>query len=250
MTSPPPLVSVRDLTVTYERHPAVHHVCGSFAKGSLTAVIGPNGAGKSTLVKSIVGLLKPAEGRIDFHGVNPKDAAFLPQSVAIDDSFPISVMDVVLMGLWRRVGAFRSIGAKERGIALDALSMVGLTDFEARSFGSLSAGQRQRVLFARLVAADSPLILLDEPFTALDARTTLDLLRLVQRWHEEGRTVIAVLHDFEQVRRFFPESLLLARELIAWGSTERVLTAEHLRRARAMSENWDEDAQICLGVGE
>lgn len=244
------LVSVRDLTVTYDRHPAVHHVSGDFAKGSLTAVVGPNGAGKSTLIKTIVGLLSPAEGRVAFNGIHPRDAAFLPQSAAIDDGFPISVMDVVLMGLWRRIGAFRGIGAKERQAALDALAMVGLEDFETRSFGSLSAGQRQRVLFARLVAADSPLILLDEPFTALDARTTLDLLRLVQRWHEEGRTVIAVLHDFEQVRRFFPESLLLARELIAWGPTETVLTAEHLRRARAMSENWDEDAEICLGIGE
>jgi len=245
-----PLVSIHDLTVAYERHPAVHHVSGSFAKGSLTAVIGSNGAGKSTLIKSIVGLLTPADGKIELHGLKAKDAAFLPQSVAIDDSFPISVMDVVLMGLWRQVGAFRAIGKRERWLALEALSLVGLEDFESRSFGSLSAGQRQRVLFARLVAADSPLILLDEPFTALDARTTLDLLRLVTRWHDEGRTVIAVLHDFEQVRRFFPDSLLLARQVIAWGPTEQVLTADNLLKARAMSEGWDEAAEICLGIGE
>lgn len=244
------MVTLQDLTVAYERHPAIHHISGSFAQGSLTAVVGPNGAGKSTLIKTIIGLLSPAQGKVTLNGMKAADAAFLPQSTTIDDSFPISVMDVVLMGLWRKVGAFRSIGRKERKIALDALALVGLAEFEGRNFGSLSAGQRQRVLFARLVAADSPLILLDEPFTALDARTTLDLLRLVQNWHEQGRTVIAVLHDFEQVRRFFPESLLLARELIAWGPTETVLTADNLKKARAMSEAWDEDAEICLGIGE
>jgi zinc/manganese transport system ATP-binding protein len=244
------IVTLQDLTVAYERHPAIHHISGSFAQGSLTAIVGPNGAGKSTLIKTIIGLLSPAQGKVTLNGMKAADAAFLPQSTTIDDSFPISVMDVVLMGLWRKVGAFRSIGRKERKIALDALALVGLAEFEGRNFGSLSAGQRQRVLFARLVAADSPLILLDEPFTALDARTTLDLLRLVQSWHEQGRTVIAVLHDFEQVRRFFPDSLLLARELIAWGPTETVLTADNLKKARAMSEAWDEDAEICLGIGE
>lgn len=242
------LVTLHDLTVAYERHPAIHHLKGSFAKGGLTAIVGPNGAGKSTLIKTIIGLLSPSQGKVELHGMKAKDAAFLPQSAAIDDSFPISVADVVLMGLWRRVGAFRAIGAKERQIAAEALALVGLENFEGRSFGSLSAGQRQRVLFARLVAADSPLILLDEPFTALDARTTLDLLRLVQGWHEEGRTVIAVLHDFDQVRRFFPQTLLLAREIIAWGPTEQALTSDNLHRARAMSEAWDEDAEICAGV--
>jgi len=96
--------------------------------------------------------------------------------------------------------------------------------------------------------ADSRLILLDEPFTAIDARTTRDLLDLIQRWHAEGRTVISVLHDFEQVRRYFPQSLLLARELIAWGATADVLSADHLLAARAMSEAWDSDADICRGA--
>lgn len=243
-----PIVTLQDLTVAYERHPAVHHLRGSFLKGSLTAVVGPNGAGKSTLIKTVAGLIAPSQGRVELHGLKTGDAAFLPQSLAIDETFPISVMDVVLMGLWRKVGAFRAIGRRERGIAADALALVGLEEFESRSFGSLSAGQRQRVLFARLVAADSPLILLDEPFTSLDVRTTLDLLKLVQSWHAEGRTVIAVLHDFEQVRRFFPDTLVLAREQIAWGPTELVLTADNLRKARAMGEAWDEDAEICAGV--
>jgi zinc/manganese transport system ATP-binding protein len=248
MTAPESLVSFRDVTVAYDRHPAIHHVSGSFAKGSLTAVVGPNGAGKSTLIKTIAGLLKPVEGRLSLADVTAKDIAYLPQLANIDDSFPISVQDVVLLGLWRRCGAFGRITKAMRDEASQALSTVGLDGFEERAFGSVSAGQRQRVLFARVLIADSPLILLDEPFSAVDSRTVTDLIRLVEHWHHEGRTVIAVLHDHEQVRRHFPDSLLLARELVAWGATEEVLSLANLRQARAMSEAWDVDADVCRGA--
>ncbi|HLN25268.1 MAG TPA: metal ABC transporter ATP-binding protein [Patescibacteria group bacterium] len=243
-----PIVELNDLTITYERHPAIHHLRGGFSKGSLTAVIGPNGAGKSTLIKAIVGLLAPSAGRLAIHGISPRDIAYLPQMAVIDDSFPISVFDVVLLGHWRRVGAFRAMTAQMCETAQRALWTVGLEGFDDRPFGSLSAGQRQRVLFARVLVADSPLIVLDEPFTAVDTRTTNDLLRLVARWHGEGRTVISVLHDFDQVRRHFPDTLLLAREAIGWGPTAEVLTSENLLKARAMSEAWDIDAEICRGA--
>jgi zinc/manganese transport system ATP-binding protein len=243
-----PVIELRDVTIAYERHPAVHHLQGHFTQGSLTAIIGPNGAGKSSLVKAIVGLVRPVEGAVLLHGVARRDIAFLPQAAAVDDGFPISVFDVVLLGHWRRVGAFRALTPALRATAHDALAAVGLAGFEQRPFDSLSAGQRQRVLFARVLVVDSPLILLDEPFAAVDARTTADLLRLVELWHDEGRTVIAVLHDFEQVRRHFPQSLLLAREQIGWGPTEQVLTPETLIKARAMSEGWDADADICRGA--
>lgn len=248
MTAPESLVSLRDVTVAYDRHPAIHHVSGSFAKGSLTAVVGPNGAGKSTLIKTMAGLLKPVEGRLSLAEVSAKDIAYLPQLANIDDSFPISVQDVVLLGLWRRSGAFGRITKAMCDEASQALSTVGLDGFEDRAFGSVSAGQRQRVLFARVLIADSPLILLDEPFSAVDSRTVTDLIRLVEHWHHEGRTVIAVLHDHEQVRRHFPESLLLARELVAWGATEEVLSSANLLQARAMSEAWDVDADVCRGA--
>ncbi len=244
----PALIELRDLTITYDRHPAVHHLSGQFRQGSLTAVVGPNGAGKSSLIKAVAGLHKPSQGEVVFHGAGPRDLAYLPQAAAIDESFPISVFDVVLMGHWRRAGAFRPMAGAMREAAASALHNVGLDGFEHRPFGSLSAGQRQRVLFARLLVADCPLIMLDEPFTAVDSRTTADLLRLVERWHDEGRTVIAVLHDFEQVRRHFPETLLLAREAVAWGATAKVLTTENLLAARAMSEAWDSEADICRGA--
>ncbi len=248
MTASETLVSLRDVTVAYDRHPAIHHLSGSFARGSLTAVVGPNGAGKSTLIKTVAGLLRPVEGRLLLADVVPKDIAYLPQLASIDDSFPISVKDVVLLGLWRRTGAFGRITRAMCDEASKALSTVGLDGFEERAFGSLSAGQRQRVLFARVLIADSPLILLDEPFSAVDSRTVADLIRLVEHWHREGRTVVAVLHDHDQVRRHFPESLLLARELVAWGRTDEVLSPANLLRARAMSEAWDMDADVCRGA--
>jgi zinc/manganese transport system ATP-binding protein len=126
-----------------------------------------------------------------------------------------------------------------------ALSTVGLEGFERRRIGTLSAGQFQRVLFARLLLQDAKIILLDEPFTGIDTRTSQDLLRLIHRWHEDHRTVIAVLHDFEQIKAHFPRTLLLAREVIAWDRTDIAMSGENLLRARAMAEHWDENAPIC-----
>ncbi|MCX7374302.1 MAG: ATP-binding cassette domain-containing protein, partial [Alphaproteobacteria bacterium] len=122
---------------------------------------------------------------------------------------------------------------------------VGLRGFEARGVGSLSAGQFQRLLFARLLMQDAPILLLDEPFTALDERTATDMLALLRRWHGEGRTIIAVLHDLDLVRREFPRTLLLARDCVAWDATETALTAANRLRARHMSEHWAADAERC-----
>jgi zinc/manganese transport system ATP-binding protein len=238
-------VTVENLTVAYERHPAIHHIGGHFAPGSLTAIIGPNGAGKSTLVKTIAGTLRPAGGRIRRDPAGPASLAYLPQQSEIERGFPITVLDTVMLGAWRRMGWHRAAGRPEMTAALAALDAVGLAHFEQRGVSTLSAGQFQRVLFARLMVQDAPLILLDEPFTALDTKTTRDLLALVERWHSEGRTVIAVLHDYDQVRAHFPDSLLLARELVAWGRTADVLTADNLLAARHISEAWDENAGAC-----
>ncbi|HLZ65921.1 MAG TPA: zinc ABC transporter ATP-binding protein AztA [Aliidongia sp.] len=238
-------VTVENLTVAYERHPAIHHIGGRFAAGSLTAIVGPNGAGKSTLVKTIAGTLRPASGHIRRDPAGPASLAYLPQQSEIERGFPITVLDTVMLGAWRRIGWHRSAGRAELDAALAALDAVGLAHFEQRGVSTLSAGQFQRVLFARLMVQDAPLILLDEPFNALDAKTTRDLLALVERWHGEGRTIIAVLHDYEQVRAHFPDSLLLARELVAWGPTADVLTADNLLAARRISEAWDENAQAC-----
>ncbi|MBB4568451.1 metal ABC transporter ATP-binding protein [Rhizobium leucaenae] len=239
-------IHLDNLTVAYERHPAVHHISGTFQAGSLTAIAGPNGAGKSTLLKAIIGELRPAEGSVDRGGLTRNDFGYLPQAADIVRRFPISVADTVMLGAWKNFGAFGRFSRADAERAKDALAAVGLTGFERRHIGSLSAGQFQRVLFARLLLQDARIILLDEPFTAIDQRTTRDLLDLVLRWHDEGRTVIAVLHDFDQVRAHFPQTLLIARELVGWGRTEDVMSPDNLITARAMAERWDEDAEDCL----
>lgn len=234
---------IRDLTLGYDRHPAVHHLDLDLAPGSLTAVVGPNGAGKSTLLKGLTGELAPLEGRIDQRVAR---LAYLPQLSEVDRSFPIAVGAFVAMGLWHRVGAFGRVSGKDAARVAEALAAVGLTGFDQRPISALSGGQVQRVMFARLLLQDADLILLDEPFTALDTKTAADLLAVVQRWHGEGRTVLAVLHDIESVRRHFPETLLLAREKVAHGATAQVLTAENLFRARQMSEAFDDNANVCV----
>jgi zinc/manganese transport system ATP-binding protein len=243
--SMPVQLQFRDVTLGYDRHPAVHHLSGEVARGALLAVVGPNGAGKSTLFRGLVGILKPLAGSISLDGLDVRDIAYLPQIADIDRSFPISVFDFVSTGLWRTTGLLGGIGKAARDKIERALSAVGLTGFENRGIGTLSGGQMQRVLFARLLLQDARLIVLDEPFNAIDAKTSADLLQLVKRWHVEGRTVLAALHDMELVRAHFPETLMLAREPVAWGLTAQVLTAENLKEARRMCEAFDEGAAAC-----
>ncbi|MBL8669452.1 MAG: ABC transporter ATP-binding protein [Alphaproteobacteria bacterium] len=246
--APAAAIRLDNVTLGYDRHPAVHHLSGRFAPGSLTAVVGPNGAGKSTLLKGIAGALKPFDGRIAIEGCTVADVAYLPQQHDIDRSFPISVLDVVALGLWRRIGAFGAIDRAARARVGEALAAVGLEGFERRPIGKLSGGQLQRALFARLLLQDARVILLDEPFTAIDPKTAADLLDLVQRWHGERRTIIAVLHDMETVRRHFPQALLLARRLLAWGDTADALRPQNLLAARRMVEAWDDRADICAAA--
>jgi len=236
----------RDLTLGYDRHPAVHHLDGEVPRGALMAVVGPNGAGKSTLFKGIVGVLPPLAGRIDLCGLKTRDIAYLPQAAELDRSFPINVYDLVAMGLWRRTGLFGGVGARERDKIHHAIAAVGLTGFESRPIGTLSGGQMQRVLFARLLLQDARLIVLDEPFNSIDAKTAADLFDLVRRWHAEERTVVAALHDLDLVRASFPDVLLLAREPVAWGAAADVLTPDNLLKARRMCEAFDEAAVECV----
>jgi zinc/manganese transport system ATP-binding protein len=238
-----PAIRLDDLTLGYDRHPAVHHLSGEIASGSLTAIVGPNGAGKSTLLKGIAGALAPLGG--DVAVARGRRLAYLPQSAELDRSFPIHVYDLVAMGLWNSAGIFGRIGRGSASKVEAAIAAVGLAGFERRPIGALSGGQMQRALFARLLLQDADIILLDEPFTAIDARTTADLLALVQRWHGESRTVVAVLHDIETVRRAFPHTLLLARETVAWGETAEVLTPANLLKARRMVEAFDSHAAPC-----
>jgi zinc/manganese transport system ATP-binding protein len=237
-------VRFRNLTLGYDRHPAVHHLSVEVRQGALLAVVGPNGAGKSTLLKALVGENLPLEGDFEL-GTRPDQVAYLPQISDIDRSFPVSVFDMVSMGLWHRIGGFGGLGRDDLLNVQATLEQVGLAGFERRPIGKLSGGQLQRARFARMMLQDCRLLLLDEPFNAIDSRTTDDLLELIARWHDEGRTVLAVLHDLERVKRHFPECLLIARELIDFGATADVLTQANLARARVLAEHFDEDAPVC-----
>lgn len=232
-----------NVTIAYQRHPAVHHLSGAFAKGSLTALVGPNGAGKSSLLKAIVGLLPLNGGTIKV--ADRAGLAFLPQVTEVDRSFPMTVREVVDLGHWRRIGAFRRLSPAMRAASASALADVGLKGLDDQPIANLSVGQFQRVLFARLIVADASLILLDEPFNAIDQRTIGDLMHLIESWHAAGRTVIAALHDLDFVRAHFSHCLLLAREPIAWGATPEVLTPRHLSRARSHADSWSFAADIC-----
>ena len=238
-------LSFENLTIAYDRHPAVHHLDAKIDEGSLLAIVGPNGGGKSTLLKAIAGQHRPAEGRINLGGLQPSDIAYLPQQAELDRRFPATVFDVVAMGLWRRIGLLGAIRGELVSKVAQAIAAVGLEGFERRPIGSLSGGQLQRTLFARLLVQDAGLILLDEPFNAIDAKTVQDLLGLIQRWHGEKRTVLVVLYDLETVRSVFPETLYLAREPIAFGPTADALHPENQLRARRMGEAFDDQAAIC-----
>jgi zinc/manganese transport system ATP-binding protein len=229
--------------LAYVGHPAVHHLCGAFSRGSLTAIVGPNGAGKSTLMKGMVGLLRPTAGLIQSAGLGGGGIAYLPQHAEIERRFPISVIQTVLLGYWRRIGLARPVTRELREGAQRALAAVGLAGFERRPIETLSAGQLQRVAFARLIVQDVELILLDEPLSAVDWRTSEDLLHVIVSWHREGRTVAAVLHDLDQVRAHFPDTLLLARECVAWGPTREALMPQNLWRARHLSETWSGEGE-------
>ena len=240
-----PIITLKNVTVSYDRHPAVHHLSGAFKRGSLTAITGSNGAGKSSLLKAITGVLQPFEGSIEFSGVTQREIAYLPQAADLQRDFPLSVLQMVSSGYWRKSKSFGGISNAQLQNAITALKRVGLNDFADRTLDTLSAGQFQRALFARLLIQDSQLILLDEPFTAVDEKTTKKLIGIVQDWHAQGRTIICVLHDFEQIKTFFPDCLLMARKCVAWGSSREVLKPENLLPAQFFKEAIAHNHEIC-----
>ncbi len=204
---------------------AIEQISGRFEAGTLTAIVGANGAGKSTLLNVLAGTLRPHSGTVRLAGARPRSVGYLPQVTAIDRDYPVSVLEFVALGGWHHFGAFRTPSRDLLAEVLSALRAVGMHDAAASRIRDLSEGQFRRVLFARLIVRRARLILLDEPFAAVDAQTMSVLLDQVTRWHEEGRTVIAVLHDLDVVRARFPSTLALARRCIAWGATEGALAA-------------------------
>ncbi len=230
------MIRFENLTLGYDERPVLQGVTGVIENGALLAVAGPNGGGKSTLMKALAGRRLPLAGRLVFDGVHRREIAYLPQAVDIDRTFPLSVFDLVSAGAWNSAGIFGGFGRKRTEAVRQAIAAVGLAGRENAAIGTLSGGQLQRALFARLMVQDARLILLDEPFTAVDERTVDDLMALVRRWHGEGRTIVAVLHDLDLIRKAFPETLLIGRRAVAWGPPAMALSAERLLEARSACE--------------
>ncbi|MGF9695150.1 zinc ABC transporter ATP-binding protein AztA [Rhizobium sp. 0TCS1.26] len=231
-----------NFTLGYQGHAAVHHLTGGVERGSLTAIVGANGSGKSTLLKGIAGILRPMSGLCRPHFGR---LAYLPQQSELDRSFPARVVDLVSLGFWQRRGLLGRVSSSDQAELARCLRAVGLSGFETRPIDSLSGGQMQRTLFARAMLQDTDLILLDEPFNAVDDRTITDLITLIKAWVAEGRTVLCVLHDHSLVHEHFPDTMLLARTLVGWGRTADVMTPANLVRARGFQEAWDENAGWC-----
>lgn len=231
-TSP---MAIRGLTVSYGQKPAVFSVDITVEAGKMTAIIGPNGAGKSTLIKAALGILKPLAGTVTVLG-KPVEAqrhriAYVPQRASIDWDFPTRVIDVVLMGLYPRLGLLGRVRPFHRANANDCLARVGMQDFASRQIGQLSGGQQQRVFLARALAQDAALYLLDEPFAGVDAATEKAIINVLKQLRDAGKTVVVVHHDLSTVKEYFDNVFLINTRRIAEGSVETAFTQETLQDA-------------------
>ena len=237
-------IKIQNLTVSYNFHPAVHHLNATINQGQWLAVVGPNGAGKSTLLNVLSGIISEYEGSIE--GINPNNVAYLPQQTKLDKDFPITVLELISTGLWQEIGFSGGLSDTQIERCMNALETVGLDGFENRLINTLSGGQLQRSLFARVLMQDRQIILLDEPFNAIDTKTLTDLTLVIKEWQNKNRTIIMVTHDLEYVKDNCPTSMLLAKECIDFGLTKSVLTKENLENAKQVSEAFDENAAWCI----
>jgi len=203
--------------------------------GTLTAIVGPNGAGKSTLIKTALGLVQPLTGHFEFFGKSFREVdgrvSYVPQRTSVDWDFPVTSLDVVCMGLYRKIGWFRPVRARHRKRAMEALAEVGMQDYAKRQISQLSGGQQQRVFLARALVQDAELFLMDEPLAGVDVATEKTIISTLHRLRDQGRTAMVVHHDLDTVSEYFDRVLLLNRQVIAEGAAKDVMTPEHLKQA-------------------
>ncbi|MFM9958080.1 MAG: metal ABC transporter ATP-binding protein [Phycisphaerales bacterium] len=227
-------VEVHDVTVAYHRKPVLWDVDVTLPTGKLIAIVGPNGAGKSTLLKAALGLVPLASGSIELLGGSLRNArkriGYVPQRETVDWDFPVSALDVVLMGRYGKLGWLRRPGAADRKAALECLRKVGMQDFSTRQISQLSGGQQQRVFLARALAQDAALYFMDEPFAGVDAATERTIVDVLRELRSSGRTVVAVHHDLQTVTEYFDHVVLLNMRLVAAGPVDRVFTRENLQK--------------------
>jgi len=228
-------LAIRGLTVSYGEHPAVFSVDAAFQAAAMTAIIGPNGAGKSTLLKAALGIVPRLSGDVAVYGQSIEKArarvAYVPQRASVDWDFPTTVLDVVLMGLYRKMGLLGRLTGAHKARARDCLDRVGMADFGDRQIGQLSGGQQQRAFLARALAQDADLYLLDEPLAGVDAATETAIIDVLKGLKTEGKAIVAVHHDLATVRRYFDRVFLINVRRIAEGAVADAFTAENLHAA-------------------
>jgi manganese/zinc/iron transport system ATP- binding protein len=230
----PPPVEVHDMTVAYHKKPVLWDIDLVVPEGKLVGIIGPNGAGKSTLLKAILELVPIASGRVEIYGKPYRQCrrlvGYVPQRESVDWDFPVSALDVVTMGRYRRLGWCRPVTRRHRQAAVECLAQVGMADYAHRQINQLSGGQQQRVFLARALAQEARLYFMDEPFAGVDATTERAIVEVLRRLKDEGRTVICVHHDLSTVPEYFDHVILLNTRVVAAGPVGLVFTRENLHR--------------------
>ena len=233
VTVVPPL-SIHDMTVAYQRKPVIWDIDYVAPAGKLVAIVGPNGAGKSTLINAALELIPRASGQVRFFGEPYRKqrhrVGYVPQRESVDWDFPVSALDVVVMGLYRKIGWCLPVLPRHRKTALAALARVGMADYAHRQIRRLSGGQQQRVFLARALVQDADLYLMDEPFTGVDAATERAIVEILRELRSLGKTALVVHHDLQTVTEYFDEVILLNMRLVATGSVESVFTTDNLRK--------------------
>ncbi len=227
-------LSVRDLTVAYQKKPVLRNVSLTIPEGKLIGIIGPNGAGKSTLIKAIQGLVPIASGQTMIYGKpyqkQRKLVGYVPQRESVDWDFPTNALDVVLMGRYGKLGWFRRPSKTDRQLSLQCLQKLGMSDYADRQISQLSGGQQQRVFLARALAQEAQLYFMDEPFAGVDAATEKAIIQLLTELKQQRKTVLVVHHDLQTVAEYFDWVIMLNRRIIAAGPTNEVFTAENLQK--------------------
>jgi manganese transport system ATP-binding protein len=243
-------VTVRELHVSYHGTEAVRDVTFSIEQSSMVGIIGPNGAGKSTLIKALLGLIPKDKGTVRFFGKEPgemrKKIAYVPQRSNIDWTFPITVMDTVLIGTYPSLGFFKFPKKREKAMALESLRKVGLEEYRDRQIGELSGGQQQRVFLARALVQQPELLLLDEPFVGIDVASEETIVHILKELQQEGKTIVVVHHDLSKANSYFDQLLLLNKELVKYGDVETVLNQEVMSKAYAHQLRFLEEVEVAL----
>ena len=233
-TATPAAIEVSDLTVAYGEKPVLWDVDVRVPRGVLMAIVGPNGAGKTTLIKAILGLAPAEAGEVLIDGkpyaTQRQRVGYVPQRGSVDWDFPTSVLDVVTMGRYGRLGWFRRPGKTERALALQALAQVGMEPFAHRQISQLSGGQQQRVFLARALVQDADVYFMDEPFQGVDAMTERAIVELLKTLRSAGKTVVVVHHDLQTVPEYFDWVTLLNVRCVASGPVQSIFTDENLRK--------------------